>query len=41
MMIDLWEEFEDEIKLGLDPILLTLLHAQPFNIAKRIIPTKY
>jgi len=33
--------FEDEIKLGLEPILLTLLHAQPFNIAKRIIPTKY
>ncbi len=33
--------FEDEIKLGMDPILLNLLHAQPFNIAKRIIPTKY
>jgi hypothetical protein len=34
-------EYKDKIKDGLSPILLTLLHAQPFNVAKRIIHTNH
>lgn len=33
--------FEDELKQDYNPILLNLLHAAPFNIGKRIIPTKH
>jgi hypothetical protein len=33
--------FEEELKQDYNPILLNLLHAMPFNIAKRIIPTKH
>ena len=35
------KDFIPEIKENIDPIILTMMHVQPFNVAKRIIPTKY